>query len=131
MMPGGRVGGNGAKGRVAAQEGDDLGLALLPLQRAGAVDQTAAGLHPPGGGVQQPVLDVGQLGHVGGAGGAQHFRVAAKGAGGGAGGVQQHGVEPTGVFPVLRRNRHDLCGKAGALQVLRQPLQPPRCCRLW
>jgi len=82
------------------QEGLDHGLALLGLQRADAIDQAAAGTHPPGRSGEQIGLDFRQLGDVGRPAGPEHVRMAAEGAGGGAGGVEQDGVELAGVGPV-------------------------------
>ncbi|MND97516.1 hypothetical protein D3C80_898370 [compost metagenome] len=72
------------------------------------------------------MLHIGQLGDLGGAGGAQDFGVAAIGAGGGAGGVQQDGVEDARILPVLGRNGDDLDRQAGAVEILTQALQAGR-----
>ena len=71
----------------------DLVLAFLRLERAGAIDQGAAGLDQLDRAVEQPPLQRGERGDVGFALEPGHVGMAADGAGRGAGRIEQHGVE--------------------------------------
>src|SRR5689334_6456688 len=67
--------------RPRLQEGVDLVLALLPLQRTGGVDQHAAGPYQIGRVGEQPALEVGERSDIAGRLVPRDIRVATNGAG--------------------------------------------------
>ena len=117
---------------VASDGRGDLFLALLGLQRAGAIDQRAAGLQPGDGAVDHRRLPGGEALDVlrplqpGG------IRVAADGAGRRAGRVEQDGVEGLRRLPGEEVGGDDIGrevepGEVGgqALEALRRRCRPP------
>ena len=82
----------GPPARVAGGEGGGARLVLAGEQRAGGVDQPAAGLHPGGGGVEDRVLQRRVAGELLGRQPPLALGLAAPGAGARAGGVDEHEV---------------------------------------
>ena len=83
---------SGSPARVAGGEGGGARLVLAGEQRAGGVDQTAAGLRPGGGRVEDGVLERRVAGELLGRQPPLALGLAAPGAGARAGGVDEHQV---------------------------------------
>ena len=97
--------GEAAKSGAALEERAGLGLALLGLQRADAVDEPSAGAHAVGGGVEQPRCRSASLAMSAGREAQSTSGLPPEGAGRGAGRVEQDRVEPARDRPRSRRRR--------------------------
>ena len=113
-------------GNDRGMEGPDLVGILLGEHRTGRIEQGTAGGQLGPEGIQQPGLELGQLGNVLGPAQGLDVRMAANHARAGAGGIQQNAVE-LALRPPLFRCRgiavDHFGGQADAIQVLLHPLE--------
>src|SRR6185437_11789744 len=114
---------------VRGEEALDLRLVLLAQQRAGDIDQPAAGLGQPGRTAEDLALERGELGKILRPEPPFGVGVAPPGPGAGAGRVDEDAVEAVRMalhpFVALAGERHALNDRdAGAAQALRRALEP-------
>ena len=109
---------------VADEQGGDLRLALLGLERAGGIDQPAARLEQGCGIVEQPRLQHGKRGDVLGRLDIGYVGVAADRAGRRAGGIEQHRVEF--LFGIEGRGvaDHEFSRKTEPVEILPHQAEP-------